>query len=86
MNTDELQRIIDAGENLHVEFKRYQFKRGQDRQRFDEDLVETVVSFCNADLDEKVGYILLGVDDDRNLSGADLRQRLENRRPEYFQA
>lgn len=58
MNHTQLRKLINAGESTHVEYK-------ECGKRVPKDLYETVVSFSNTD----GGTILLGVDDDQNLTG-----------------
>lgn len=62
MTPEELQSIVDGGETFTVEFKRAQ--RGQ---LDDSAIFEAVVCLANAD----GGFLLLGVDDDGTVSGAE---------------
>lgn len=60
MNTHQLQRIIEEGENESVEFKRC----GNQPEK---DLFETICAFANT----FGGTILLGIEDDGSLKGID---------------
>lgn len=69
MTTDELLRLIAAGETLDVEFK------GEERHALnDHDLVEAVVCMANR-TGGRDGWLLVGVEDDGRLTGARHRHR-----------
>ncbi len=64
MSSDELRRLIAAGETLAVEFK------GEARAALnDRDLVKTVVCLANRSGNEPA-YLLVGVEDDGRITGA----------------
>lgn len=69
MNTDDLKALIAGGERLAVEFKSE--RRGS---LSDGELVETVACMANRD-DEGEGWVLLGVEDDGEVTGARPRHR-----------
>ena len=58
MTTSDIEKIIAQGEGVSIEFKKA-------KEKVPASLYETVVSFANT----RGGYILLGVDDDGNVSG-----------------
>lgn len=60
MDQEQLIQLISAGESTHVEYK-------ECGRRMPDSFYETVVSFSNTD----GGSILLGVDDDQNISGVE---------------
>lgn len=60
MTEEQLQQIIEQGEGLKIEFK-------EALDSVPKSVYETVVSFSNTD----GGTILLGVDDDENVTGVD---------------
>ena len=61
LNTENIQSLIDSGEGYHVEFK----VRVPSKVR---ELTEEICAFANAD----GGYLLMGVDDNRQVIGLDL--------------
>ena len=64
MTPEQLQRLIDAGETLDVEFK------GEDRVPLsDRDLVEAIVCLSNR-RGQTPGVLLIGVEDDGRVTGA----------------
>jgi len=64
MTPERLRELIQAGESLGVEFK------GERSQPVsDSELVETVVCLANRSSDQP-GWLLLGVEDDRSVTGA----------------
>jgi len=66
MTDEEVQTLIAGGETLTVEFK------GKERSAFnDRDLVEAIVCLANT----QGGTLLIGVEDDRRITGARLRHR-----------
>ena len=64
VNADDLAAIIAGGETLAVEFKSERHGSLPDR-----DLVETVACMANRD-DDADGWLLLGVEDDGEITGA----------------
>jgi ATP-dependent DNA helicase RecG len=67
MTPEQLQQLIQAGESLDVEFK------GEARGPLsDNDLVETVVCLANRST-EAPAWLLVGVEDDGQVSGAQPR-------------
>lgn len=67
MTPDIVQELIDAGESLNVEFKSESRKKLSDR-----DLIETVVCLANR-TDTGPGWLLVGVEDDGRVTGAQPR-------------
>jgi len=64
MTDDQLQRLIAAGESIDVEFK------SEERGTLpDDDLVEAVVCLANRSSDTP-GWLLIGVEDDGQVTGA----------------
>lgn len=64
MDRERLQELIAEGEQLSIEFK------GEGTEPLgDRDLVETVVCLCNR-LGEGSAWLLVGVEDDRSVTGA----------------
>lgn len=64
MTAEDLRRLIAAGETLAVEFK------GEERQPLsDGELVEAVVCLANR-TDEPPAWLLIGVEDDKRVTGA----------------
>jgi len=67
MTPDRVARLVAEGENLAVEFK------GEERSALnDRDLVETVVCLANR-VGAEAGWLLVGVEDDRRVTGARAR-------------
>ena len=64
LNTEDWKALIAAGETLRVEFKSERQARLSDRE-----LVETVACMANRD-DEGEGWVLVGVEDDGEVTGA----------------
>ena len=63
INLDSLQQLVDLGESLEREFK-------SDRVRLsDKDIVEDIVAMANTN----GGVLLIGVEDDGRISGANPR-------------
>jgi predicted HTH transcriptional regulator len=62
MNKKELNQILQKGEGQFVEFKEY----------FDKDLAKEIVAFANA----SGGKIFLGINDDNQISGLSITNRL----------
>lgn len=69
MTEEQLQQIIEKGEGLKVEFK-------EAKDAVPKAMYESVVSFSNTD----GGTILLGVDDDGNITGVDRAAALQMQR------
>lgn len=67
MTPDIVQELIDAGESLDVEFKSESRSKLSDR-----DLIETVVCLANR-TDTGPGWLLIGVEDDGRITGAQPR-------------
>jgi len=68
MTPEELRSIIQGGETLRIEFK------GEKREPLnDAGLVEAVVCLANQPAGEGVGYLLIGVEDDGRITGAQPR-------------
>lgn len=69
MTPDFVKKLIDAGETLDVEFKSESRNKLSDR-----DLIETVVCLANR-TDTCPGWLLVGVEDDGRVTGAQPRTR-----------
>lgn len=68
MTPERLQELINRGETLTVEFK------GEEKAPLsDGELVETVVCLANNRLGSDVAWLLIGVEDDRRVTGARAR-------------
>src|SRR3989338_1160357 len=63
MKSDELKLLLKEGEGLTVEFK----------EKYTSRISEDIVAFVNT----KGGFILLGVDDNGNIAGEKLTNRLK---------
>ncbi|MBW1992644.1 MAG: putative DNA binding domain-containing protein [Deltaproteobacteria bacterium] len=80
MNTKALRQLINGGETLHVEFK------GEEtRSLSDAELVEAVVCLANRPGTED-GWLLVGVEDDRRVTGARHRRGRNVLEPSRIQA
>jgi len=80
MTPDQLRALIEAGEQLEVEFK------GEEREPLsDRDLVETVVCLANRTGDEP-GWLLVGVEDDGRVTGSRPRHESGRTDPARVQA
>jgi len=65
MTEAELRTIIAAGEGLETEFK------GEERKELnDRDLVDAAVCLANRPPGQDYGYLLIGVEDDKRITGA----------------
>ena len=69
MTPDFVKKLMDAGESLDVEFKSESRKMLSDR-----DLIDTVVCLANR-TDTSSGWLLVGVEDDGRVTGAQPRTR-----------
>ncbi|WP_448605230.1 RNA-binding domain-containing protein [Thermoflexus hugenholtzii] len=67
MSPDRLRQIIQQGENLDVEFK-----GERQRQLSDDEIVRAVVRMANR-ASEQSGWVIIGVEDDGQLTGAQPR-------------
>jgi ATP-dependent DNA helicase RecG len=77
MTEEELQELIEAGESFSVEFK------GEERDPLnDRELIETVVCLANGD----GGYLVVGVEDDRRVTGARPRHEAGTTDPDRLKA
>jgi ATP-dependent DNA helicase RecG len=80
MTPERLRELIAAGECLNVEFK------GEEKRRLsDNDLVETVVCLANRPSQE-TGWLLIGVEDDGRVTGAQPRHEAGHTDPIRIQA
>jgi len=80
MTPERLQKLIAEGETLDVEFK------GEEKQRLsDNDLVETVVCLANRP-GQETGWLLIGVEDDGRVIGAQPRHEAGHTDPIRIQA
>ena len=74
VTVDELRRLIERGEDIHLEFK-------QSRENITRDVYDTVCSFSNRD----GGHIILGVRDDGKIVGIE-PSRVEHIQKEFVTA
>jgi predicted HTH transcriptional regulator len=80
MTPEDLRVLIEAGENLEVEFK------GEEHAAFnDRDLIREVVCLSNRG-GNKPGYLVIGVEDDGRITGARPRHELDIIDPSRIQA
>ena len=74
---DDIQRLIRDGESNRLEFKstlRTNLETGETDKRMEKAVLKTIVAFLNTD----GGNLLIGVDDDGDIIGADI-QSFENK-------
>jgi len=80
MNAEVLRQLINGGETLNVEFK-----GEESRSLSDAELLEAVVCLANRPGNES-GWLLVGVEDDRRVTGARLRRGRNVIEPRTIQA
>jgi ATP-dependent DNA helicase RecG len=80
MNAEVLRQLINGGETLNVEFK-----GEESRSLSDAELLEAVVCLANRPGYES-GWLLVGVEDDRRVTGARLRRGRNAIEPRTIQA